>query len=1147
MYLNNIDFPNQILDAILENKLVVFAGAGASMGKPTSLPDFLELAEKIAEGTGKTIKQNEPCEVFLGALKAGGVDVNGDAAKILSSACLKHNDLHETIVDLFLSPSNLKIVTTNYDQMFEQVLEERSINIPVYNSPALPLGNDITGIIHIHGNVEDPKYMVVTDEDFGRAYLTDGYAARFLVRLFESYTILFIGYSYNDTILRYLTRAMSRENASNRYILTDDTKSDWKSLGISPVFFPRKKYPVMCDGLVKLGQYAKRGLWDWKNQFAEFAEKPPKDLTFDTEIDYCLESLERSKVLSGCIRGTEWLQLLDRKGVFSFCYSEERIVDEKGFLWANWLCNTFVGYDDNSVKQFLAEHDNKISNMFAKLLLKKIILENNSVDHTAFREYLTLFDRYIVDPWIISKSIEVANEHRLYHLCLHLFEKYFVVSMKVGKKLWLAGEVIEPVHSFAGSYYLVQASWKLISNNVIPRYAMDIISFVRQKIEDLHYQYVELGAASDNKEPWSIAMLEIESCNPGYGATPLHILVQAFIEAVIELKNNDEVKLCLLRCLNSESIILRKIAIKGIRDCLCINYDEIIDLLCDKKLIWFIEGKEQVFLLAKEAFTKASAEKQAKLLDLIEHGPIDYNENVSQYEKYNWFVWLHKVAPQNERIESSIKYYENEYHFKPREHPERNIESSGFVWTTEKSPVTTEEMQEMPIPQLASMLAEYRENSFDGPTRWGLLRTFCNSIKANLPWARTISDYLCTNKSNDLETWRYLFIGLEESNLTIEEAFSFCKQFSGIVDILPDEQVLAYFLYVLLQKEGIQGDFSRYEKDLFELSLKLWNRRSRKDPGQQRLIDETFNTTTGILLLCWIRMAAYSSTTSITNMYKARFEEALNLSSWERTIAIFTLAGHFSFLCYRDRAWYISHFEPVLTGKNEEDFPIAWEGMVHFSQRVSKDTADIMAPIILKAVRNITYFGEETRDEFLELYLTFLIFVVDTPITKYIPALYQNSTEETIIRFVKTVQNRLSIMDNEAKTKWWRSWLKQFIENRKSNKPTELLEHECGALFMLLPELDFATDEAIAVLCIGRLPTIIDELFWLEINKKDLSSKHSQSTAMLLIKLLGSITDIEIAKDWITPIIRKLHDLPELEYKQLQEVLLKHNLSTSLI
>ena len=55
MYLSGIDFPNQILDAIQNDKLVVFAGAGASAGKPTDLPGFYKLTEKIAEDTGEPI------------------------------------------------------------------------------------------------------------------------------------------------------------------------------------------------------------------------------------------------------------------------------------------------------------------------------------------------------------------------------------------------------------------------------------------------------------------------------------------------------------------------------------------------------------------------------------------------------------------------------------------------------------------------------------------------------------------------------------------------------------------------------------------------------------------------------------------------------------------------------------------------------------------------------------------------------------------------------------------------------------------------------------------------------------------------------------------------------------------------------------
>lgn len=111
MFLNGIDFPNQIVDAINNRELVVFAGAGASVDKPTSLPNFEKLTKEIAEGTGEVLKKKESCEVFLGNLKAKGIDVNQLASSILSGTCLEHNKLHEAIVDLFETSEDIKIVT----------------------------------------------------------------------------------------------------------------------------------------------------------------------------------------------------------------------------------------------------------------------------------------------------------------------------------------------------------------------------------------------------------------------------------------------------------------------------------------------------------------------------------------------------------------------------------------------------------------------------------------------------------------------------------------------------------------------------------------------------------------------------------------------------------------------------------------------------------------------------------------------------------------------------------------------------------------------------------------------------------------------------------------------------------------------------
>ena len=1144
MYLNNIDFPNQILNAIQDNKLVIFAGAGASVDKPTSLPDFIDLAKRIAEDTGKTFNnKNMSCEVFLGDLKACGVDVNEITAHILSGSCLKHNALHEAIVDLFDSPDNIKIVTTNYDQMFEQVLEEKSVTVPIYNSPALPLGNDISGIVHIHGNVSNAKYMVLTDEDFGRAYLTEGYVSRFLVRLFESYTVLFVGYSYKDTILRYLTRAMSREHSANRYILTSDTKSNWTSLGITAIYFPKRSYAVMRNGLIKLGSYAKKGLWDWRNQFIENADNPPKDKTIETEIDYCLEDLERSKVLSSCLHGARWLEYLDSKNLFSCCFSNSTFVNNNDRVWAEWLSNGFVGKDDQSLINLFAKHGNRFSDFFSKDILRMLISQNRYLNDDYFKQYITLLDQCVFEPWIIFKLIEIANERHLNDLSLHLFKKLFRVSIKLEKNNWINAEKFSPKHSLPGDYHLVKHTWDQINKEILPYYAAEIMCFVKDTIEEIHYMYSEMGYASDEKEPWSMSMLVVEDREKEYSKNTLHVLAQAFLQAAQALGESEDSRFYLKKALCSKSILLRKIALRAIRESNCFSDDEKIGLICDESFVWFLEGREQVFLLANEAFKKASSKNQNKLLDIIKKGPIYLEDDRDiQNAIYNWYVWLQKTDSKNVRLKSAIDLILSKYDFCPREHPELIIVEGDSVWVEDKSPLTTHEMLEMPIEKLATMLLNYNENIDNGTTKYGLQKTFSECIKENLKWARRITDYFCKQKINDETIWNCLFRGLEEADLSIDEALSWCSECLKIIEVLSDVHVIAHYLLNVLQNKEIRQKFIENEKEMFALSLKIWNKRNINKPSLMRIIDRVFNTTTGIVLLCWIYMISYSDNTEISISYITMLEEALKLKYWEREVVVCVLAGHFNFLCYRNKSWCVNHFEPILIGKNKREYISAWEGITYFSGSINKDTADIIAPIYYKAVKNICWLKDEARIGFIELYLTLLIFVVDKPTLRYIPEFYKNTTDEIRNQFIESIGHRLRKMDLESKTNWWNSWLKRFLENRKSNKPLVLSESECSSLFELLPNLSFVFDDAVKILCKGSVPSSINDLFWYELSDKKLAFEYPNSIAELLIKLLSSIDNIGYGDVYLIEVIKQLHGLKMNEQKQLQELLLKHSI-----
>ena len=66
MKIAGLDFPNSLLKAIRDGDLVVFAGAGVSMGEPACLPDFKNLAKAISQYSVEDPQEDEPEDQFLG-------------------------------------------------------------------------------------------------------------------------------------------------------------------------------------------------------------------------------------------------------------------------------------------------------------------------------------------------------------------------------------------------------------------------------------------------------------------------------------------------------------------------------------------------------------------------------------------------------------------------------------------------------------------------------------------------------------------------------------------------------------------------------------------------------------------------------------------------------------------------------------------------------------------------------------------------------------------------------------------------------------------------------------------------------------------------------------------------------------------------
>ena len=321
MKIAGIDFPIDLLNALRDGKLVVFAGAGVSMGEPARLPNFEHLAQMIAAGTGEALQDGETIDRFLGRLQHGHVRVHERAAEILSPEGLEPTELHRNLLRLYPDAGQVYVVTTNFDSLFEQAMEDAFGSMPeVFRAPTLPLGRQFNGIVHLHGAVSTPTEMVITDENFGSAYMIEGWAARFLVELFSNFTILFVGYSYDDTIMRYLTRALPPRETDRRFALTQETgfnAQQWRLLEIEPITYPQSSegdHSALNEGVRRLADLIRRGAVDWHREITEIAGNPPP-LDEETEdlIKYALEDDTRTRFFTEAATTPEWIDWLDER------------------------------------------------------------------------------------------------------------------------------------------------------------------------------------------------------------------------------------------------------------------------------------------------------------------------------------------------------------------------------------------------------------------------------------------------------------------------------------------------------------------------------------------------------------------------------------------------------------------------------------------------------------------------------------------------------------------------------------------------------------------------------------------------------------------------------------------------------------------
>ena len=250
-----MDIPEELVRAARSGSLVLFVGAGASRDAPASLPSFTGLTSQIADEAGvQRWRRSRPTSSSGASMTPAWTCTNACARTSICPALAPTHCTRRSSAWRWRRPFP-RIVTTNYDSHLSRVVKARRLSWADFLAPALPMGDDFEGIVYLHGSLrQESRHLIVTDKDFGRAYLRDAWAARFLERMFSSFTVLFIGYSHDDVVMRYLAAASGASLAATCSHRTPMHRSGVRWVSSPSPTRSEQRRTSHCPGHFRLGR-----------------------------------------------------------------------------------------------------------------------------------------------------------------------------------------------------------------------------------------------------------------------------------------------------------------------------------------------------------------------------------------------------------------------------------------------------------------------------------------------------------------------------------------------------------------------------------------------------------------------------------------------------------------------------------------------------------------------------------------------------------------------------------------------------------------------------------------------------------------------------------------------------------------------------
>jgi hypothetical protein len=1065
----DVELPEPLLAAQSSGDLLVFAGAGVSMGAPSDLPNFVRLAEQILK---RALSDDEASRLdnTLGVSGMSQEALELECRRILDRPGSAPTGLHTGILGLFTGPDTVRVVTTNYDKHFTTAAV-RAFPEPVreYVGPALPLGRDFSGIVHLHGSLDAPEHpLILTDVGFGQAYLTDAWASRFLRDAFSRYTVLFVGYSHADFVMEYLSRGLTREGPGRfAMMVEDEDPGPWRARGIRPVgYAPRlgpDRHAALTEAIESWAERESWGLLDHDARIRDLVTERPSENP--AEVDYLREMLsdpapvrsfvEHATEFRDTAHATEWLNWVAAHGFLDEAFSPlARQLAPEAYSVAAWFAREFAVGHAQAALDVVVDRGGRVGAPLARLLLSA--LHDSSPSPGTLGAWIS----------VVAASVRAESVRPITRVFPEKFESGYAPAFEVLLR-WLTAPILSPRKPFfTGDEITLRTEVDLpidhyqfreLKLQVIDPNLGELAARVLDVADgNLREAFAIAGAAdvtAPGRDPINARRSAIEPHPQDRYPEAIDVLIDLARDCLCWLVGHrPDVGLHRAHLYAADrSPLIRRLGIHALGQCAELDPDELLQLVEDRGWLFSLDEHHEVFLLLATAFPEASQGSQERLLTQVETARlpierdlqsgtvaeefVDRVPEIAHAARFNVAHWLSQSAPDSAPVADLLaRLQAGAPDLRPREHPDL-LSWVGDVRTVHPtSPISADALLGDDPESHIETLRTFVRQGIEGPSRDGLLPVVSEAFARDPARALRLAEALVAAGSTEPDVWKALVTGLRTAQMDTPTWRSYLTLLSGL-EIL--EQVGGSIVSLL--EDALKGE--RFPYEAIESAEHMADTIRRVD-GETSVVGESaitqaLNYSAGCDALVLIhtlsaRRQAAAQWEGLPAAYRARFEGLLNPRTDTERLGLAVLGSQVNFLYAIDPDWAKQSLLPVFASWPSQSARLVWEGFLTWG-RWSPPVAAALLPAIPAVLERRGEFSESLQDQLVDRLAVLALQSQSSPLEGETPWLRDTITALPVpgrVQWHRTFGRLLKSLPSERIEAVWTAWLCSYLEDR---------------------------------------------------------------------------------------------------------------------